>query len=158
MSLPRLIVFPAAGIDYHAARRTTAGAPMPQAEFMEAQAHAIARAAGWIRNADALLITAGAGMGVDSGLPDFRGNEGVRRAYPALGALQRDFQSMASPEAFRDAPLLAWGFYGPRLARYREVEPHGGFAILKRLAARMPHGAFVYTSNVDGQFQKAGFS
>jgi hypothetical protein len=36
--------------------------------------------------ADGLLITAGAGMGVDSGLPDFRGKNGFWRAYPALGA------------------------------------------------------------------------
>ena len=33
----------------------------------------IARAASLIADADALIITAGAGMGVDSGLPDFRG-------------------------------------------------------------------------------------
>ena len=33
---------------------------------------------------DGLLITAGAGMGVDSGLPDFRGREGFWQAYPAL--------------------------------------------------------------------------
>ncbi|NOZ79257.1 MAG: NAD-dependent protein deacetylase, partial [Acidobacteria bacterium] len=32
--------------------------------------------------ADALLITAGAGMGVDSGLPDFRGPEGFWDTYP----------------------------------------------------------------------------
>lgn len=31
------------------------------------------KAAGWLREADGLLITAGAGMGVDSGLPDFHG-------------------------------------------------------------------------------------
>jgi NAD-dependent SIR2 family protein deacetylase len=37
---------------------------------------ALHRAAEWIREADGLLITAGAGMGVDSGLPDFRGTEG----------------------------------------------------------------------------------
>jgi len=37
---------------------------------------AIRQAAAWIRDADGLLITAGAGMGVDSGLPDFRGTEG----------------------------------------------------------------------------------
>ena len=35
-----------------------------------------------IVKADALLITAGAGMGVDSGLPDFRGNKGFWNAYP----------------------------------------------------------------------------
>ena len=41
-------------------------------------------AAELIADADALIIAAGAGMGVDSGLPDFRGNEGFWRAYPAL--------------------------------------------------------------------------
>ncbi|MEO7331763.1 MAG: NAD-dependent protein deacetylase, partial [Minicystis sp.] len=34
------------------------------------------RAASALGEADALLITAGAGMGVDSGLPDFRGTQG----------------------------------------------------------------------------------
>jgi len=44
-----------------------------------------ARAAEYIVQADGLLITAGAGMGVDSGLPDFRGKNGFWHAYPALG-------------------------------------------------------------------------
>ena len=47
-----------------------------------------------LRNADAILITAGAGMGVDSGLPDFRGNQGFWNAYPEAKKtwtiLQRD--------------------------------------------------------------------
>ena len=47
----------------------------------------LALAAEAIREADALLILAGAGMGVDSGLPDFRGSEGFWCAYPPL-ALQ----------------------------------------------------------------------
>ena len=131
---------------------------MLQDDSLGGQAQAISRAAEWVRNADALLVTAGAGMGVDSGLPDFRGDEGLWRAYPALGALQRGFQSMANPDAFRDDAQLAWGFYGHRLKLYRDVEPHRGFAVLRRWAALMQHGAFVYTSNVDGQFQKAGFS
>ena len=37
------------------------------------------KAAQWIAGADALVITAGAGMGVDSGLPDFRGDSGFGR-------------------------------------------------------------------------------
>ena len=41
-------------------------------------------AARLIEAADGLMITAGAGLGVDSGLPDFRGNTGFWRAYPAL--------------------------------------------------------------------------
>ncbi|MCC6532149.1 MAG: NAD-dependent deacetylase [Burkholderiales bacterium] len=115
------------------------------------------RAAELIANADALVITAGAGMGVDSGLPDFRGPEGFWRAYPELGRARMRFEDIASPRAFEDDPRLAWGFYGHRLSLYRDTVPHAGFGILLDVAARLPHGAFVYTSNVDGQFQKAGF-
>lgn len=42
------------------------------------------RAASVIKNAKALVVTAGAGMGVDSGLPDFRGPEGFWKAYPPI--------------------------------------------------------------------------
>lgn len=115
------------------------------------------RAAELIDDADALIIGAGAGMGVDSGLPDFRGDEGFWRAYPALAKAQINFQAIASPDAFRDAPTRAWGFYAHRLALYRRTMPHVGFSLLKRLGDSMPHGCFVFTSNVDGQFQKAGF-
>ncbi len=119
---------------------------------------ACACAAELISIADGILITAGAGMGIDSGLPDFRGNEGFWRAYPALGAKGMRFADIANPQAFRSAPQLAWGFYGHRLQLYRETEPHAGFHALFKLAKEMPNGAFVFTSNVDGQFQKAGFS
>lgn len=50
-------------------------------------AEKIKRAAEVLGAADALLITAGAGMGVDSGLPDFRGREGFWRAYPLIAKL-----------------------------------------------------------------------
>ncbi|MFL9906772.1 SIR2 family NAD-dependent protein deacylase [Paraburkholderia sp. RL17-337-BIB-A] len=125
---------------------------------MTSQTEALNRAAGWLRKADGLLITAGAGMGVDSGLPDFRGTQGLWAAYPALGHAKIPFESIANPKAFAQDPALAWGFYGHRLALYRTIEPHEGFTILKRWADRMAKGSFVYTSNVDGQFQKAGFS
>ena len=117
----------------------------------------IERAAGLIADADALLVTAGAGMGVDSGLPDFRGNEGFWRAYPALGRSRLAFTTMASPDTFDADPALAWGFYGHRLALYRRTPPHAGFALLRRWGERMLHGCAVYTSNVDGHFQRAGF-
>jgi NAD-dependent SIR2 family protein deacetylase len=115
------------------------------------------RSAALIDQADGILITAGAGMGVDSGLPDFRGTEGFWKAYPALAKAGIHFQTIASPEAFRSRPELAWGFYGHRLNLYRRTLPHEGFRILLDLADSMPRGAFVVTSNVDGQFQKAGF-
>lgn len=118
----------------------------------------ILRTAKLLSSADALLITAGAGMGVDSGLPDFRGREGFWKAYPALAHAGIDFEAIANPAAFDADPKRAWGFYGHRLALYRKTAPHAGFELLRTIAGRLRHGAFVVTSNVDGQFQKAGFA
>lgn len=117
----------------------------------------VSQAAQQIAAAEALVIGAGAGMGVDSGLPDFRGDQGFWRAYPAYEKLGMSFVSMANPRWFRTDPEMAWGFYGHRLELYRRTVPHRGFAVLRGWAARMKHGAMVFTSNVDGQFQRAGF-
>ncbi|MGY0196894.1 SIR2 family NAD-dependent protein deacylase [Leptothrix sp. BB-4] len=117
----------------------------------------LVHAAELVDQADALVVAAGAGIGVDSGLPDFRGDSGFWRAYPALGASGLKFTEVASPETFRRDPALAWGFYGHRLALYRRTVPHAGFGILRRWGERMARGLFVYTSNVDGQFQRAGY-
>ena len=68
------------------------------------------QAADLIRHADGMLIGAGAGMGVDSGLPDFRGPEGFWRAYPALREAGLKFSEIASPDT------------GPR--RHRPVRKH----------------------------------
>lgn len=108
-------------------------------------------------DADALLITAGAGMGVDSGLPDFRGNEGFWKAYPPIAKLGISFVDMANPWWFERDPQLAWAFYGHRLNLYRRTEPHEGFHRLLEAGRQKPGGYFVFTSNVDGHFQKAGF-
>src|SRR5207253_10939678 len=102
-----------------------------------------------VEQAEALLIGAGAGMGVDSGLPDFRGPKGFWRAYPACEKLGLSFQAMANPRWFQSDPAFAWGFYGHRLDLYRKTEPHAGFGLLKAWGERMRHGSFVFTSNVD---------
>jgi len=115
------------------------------------------RAALWIEQADGLLITAGAGIGVDSGLPDFRGDEGMWQTYPSLGRQNIGFLDIANPHAFNTDPRTAWGFYGHRLTLYRCAMPHRGFDILRRWSQAKEQGSFVFTSNVDGQFQKAGF-
>ncbi|MBC8736307.1 NAD-dependent deacetylase [Paraburkholderia sp. UCT31] len=115
-------------------------------------------AADWIREADGILITAGAGMGVDSGLPDFRGDHGFWAAYPALKTGGINFHDIANGTAFLRDPVRAWGFYGHRLNLYRRTVPHAGFEILRRWASAKRSGGFVFTSNVDGQFQKAGFA
>jgi NAD-dependent SIR2 family protein deacetylase len=117
----------------------------------------IKHAAQAIQDADALLITAGAGMGVDSGLPDFRGKDGFWRAYPAIAKLGLSFEEMANPSWFKEDPTLAWAFYGHRLNLYQSATPHAGFKQLLEIGRARHKGYFVFTSNVDGHFQKAGF-
>jgi len=109
-----------------------------------------------VEKSDAVVILAGAGMGVDSGLPDFRGTHGLWEEYPELGRRDLDFEEMANPKWFRNDPKLAWAFYGHRLHKYLEVQPHAGFDMLLSLCEKKKD-YFVITSNVDNQFQKAGF-
>jgi len=118
----------------------------------------IVRAAEAIAQADGILIGAGAGMGVDSGLPDFRGNAGFWNAYPEFKSRGLGFQDLANPRWFVDDPAQAWGFYGHRYQLYKTTEPHRGFQHLKGWCDEKRYGGFVFTSNVDGHFQRSGFS
>ena len=117
-----------------------------------------AAAADLIRQASTLVITAGAGMGVDSGLPDFRGNQGFWNAYPMYERLGLSFIQAANPEHFEGDPQFGWGFYGHRTNLYRDTVPHAGFTLLRHWIKTFNLEFFVVTSNVDGQFQKAGFT
>lgn len=117
----------------------------------------IEQAAELIARSRAIWIGAGAGMGVDSGLPDFRGDDGFWNAYPAYRHLGLSFYDLANPRWFAGKPSQAWGFYGHRMQLYRETIPHEGFQILRKWADAKGDNCFVFTSNVDGQFQSAGF-
>src|SRR5438132_2332231 len=64
----------------------------------------IQQAARAVASADALLIAAGAGMGVDSGLPDFRGDQGFWKAYPPYQTLGLRFTALANPHWFATDP------------------------------------------------------
>ncbi len=117
-----------------------------------------AAAAAAVREAELLVITSGAGMGVDSGLPDFRGDRGFWNAYPPYERLGISFVEAANPAHFERDPAFGWGFYGHRTNLYRATVPHAGFGILKGWIDRFALPWFAATSNVDGQFQKAGFA
>lgn len=88
-----------------------------------------------IRKSDGILITAGAGMSVDSGLPDFRSSGGFWNAYPAFREHNLNFQDIATPMSFETHTELIYWFYGHRLVQYRNTTPHEGYQILKRWAA-----------------------
>ncbi|MFA5514845.1 MAG: Sir2 family NAD-dependent protein deacetylase [Desulfuromonadales bacterium] len=116
------------------------------------------QAAAALRKARTLVVTAGAGMGVDSGLPDFRGDHGFWNAYPMYQRLGINFIAAANPTHFERDPAFGWGFYGHRANLYRATVPHPGFHMLRSWIERFNLDCFVVTSNVDGQFQKAGFA
>lgn len=112
-----------------------------------------------INEADVIIITAGAGMGHDSGLPTFRGDAGFWKAYPVLKNKKINFMSIANPAQFNPTSKnlnLAWAFYGHRYNMYMNTTPHIGFDALLNLV-KSKKDYFVVTSNVDGHFQKAGF-
>lgn len=118
----------------------------------------IEQAARVVQEAEVFVITAGAGMGVDSGLPDFRGDHGFWQAYPPYARLGLSFIDCANPEHFDRDPSFGWGFYGHRTNLYRDTIPHDGFHIIMQWIKNNSADYFVVTSNVDGQFQKAGYA
>ncbi len=125
-----------------------------------ALAAALKAAGAVVNHCDALLIVAGAGFGVDSGLPDYRSANGFWRNYPALAKLGLSLEDMSKTAWFETDPALAFGFYRHRAKLYAEAVPHTGFAILKQWASsaeRMNGRCFVFTSNIDSQFERAGF-
>jgi len=106
----------------------------------------LAESANYIRKADVLIITAGAGMGVDSGLPDFRGEKG----------LWKKRENRTQYNDFINNPKKAWYFYGTRYNEYKNTKPHIGFYKLLEIS-KSKKDYYIFTSNVDEHFQKAGF-
>ena len=112
-----------------------------------------------IVDADAIYIGAGAGMGVGSGLGTFRGT--AAGVWPPLEKLGLKFQEMSNPDRFLDTdkygPKLAWSFWQWRYKAYTENEPHSGYSYLLNWTKNKQHPSFVFTSNIDGHFFRAGF-
>jgi NAD-dependent SIR2 family protein deacetylase len=129
---------------------------MPSIRELAVDVAAVRRAAEAIAHADVVVVTAGAGMGVDAGLPDFRGDEGFWRAYPPYERLGLRFVELASPASFHRDLALAWGFYGHRRELYRRTTPHEGYRVARELLEGAPTAGLVFTSNVDGHFARAG--
>ncbi len=116
----------------------------------------IHKAANLMKNANAIAIFAGAGMGVDSGLEQYRGTDGLWTKSISFNNATVNYYDLLKPEAFREKPELAWGLIGSLMERYDSTPLHIGFSILKELISKKEY--FVVTSNIDEHFQKAGFN
>jgi NAD-dependent SIR2 family protein deacetylase len=113
---------------------------------------AVAAAADAIADADAILCTSGAGMGVDCGLGTFRGrNAGVWAPLKALGV---DFSEMSCPDTFEEDPRAAWAFWRFRHQAYTKSAPHEGYRLVKSWGDAKEGGLFAVTSNIDGHWER----
>lgn len=106
-----------------------------------------ARLADAIRAGQPCVVLTGAGVSTESGIPDFRSQEGIWASY--------DPMEVASLDGFRRNPLRVWEFYARRLAVLDEAEPNDGHRALARLEELGLVEAIV-TQNVDGLHQRAG--
>ncbi|GAA4517561.1 NAD-dependent protein deacetylase [Actinoallomurus oryzae] len=103
----------------------------------------------WLRNASAVTVLTGAGISTDSGIPDFRGPQGVWTKDPQAAAMSTIDVYVADPavrrrawRSRRDHP--AWG-----------AEPNAGHRALVDLE-RAGRLRAIVTQNIDGLHQKAG--
>ena len=118
----------------------------------------ITNASNVINNADAILIIAGAGMGIDSGLPDYRGPNGLWNTWHPAKELKLTYEKISTHEIFLDDPCLGWGFQTYLTKLYNDLDPHDGYYKLLDLATnKFKNNYFVITSNVDSQFLQSGF-
>lgn len=96
----------------------------------------------------ASLVTAltGAGISAESGIPTFRGPDGLRNNYRA--------EDLATPEAFSRDPELVWRWYDWRRGIVARAQPNAAHLGLAALEQRQR--VTVVTQNVDGLHGKAG--
>lgn len=104
-------------------------------------------AAGRLARAERVLVLTGAGISAESGVPTFRGPNG----------LWRDFrpEDLATPEAFDRDPRLVWEWYEWRREGISPVRPNRAHLAVAQLEQRTP-GFLLATQNVDGLHAQAG--
>jgi NAD-dependent deacetylase len=106
------------------------------------------RAAAAIAAAGRLLVSSGAGISKESGIPTFRdAQEGLWARF--------DPEQLATEEGFRAAPRRVWGWYAYRRRRVAACAPNAGHRSLALLERRVPE-LVIATQNIDGLHQAAG--
>jgi NAD-dependent deacetylase len=103
----------------------------------------------WIDAAERVAVLTGAGISTDSGIPDFRGPQGLWTRDPKAEKMATLQHYLADPEVRR----LAWQsrLHSPAWT----AEPNAGHRALVSLEQRGKVHALI-TQNVDGLHQKAG--
>jgi NAD-dependent deacetylase len=100
-----------------------------------------------IREAHRLTVLSGAGISAASGIPTFRGGDGLWRRVRA--------ETIATPEAFAADPRLVWEWYDWRRQMLLAARPNPAHEVLARWTRSRP-GVTLVTQNVDGLLERAG--
>jgi len=94
-----------------------------------------------------LVVLTGAGVSAESGVPTFRGPDGLWEGHR--------FEDVATPEAFARDPVLVQRFYNLRRAALPTVQPNAAHRALAELAARWEGDFLLVTQNVDDLHDRA---
>ena len=95
-----------------------------------------------------IVILTGAGISAESGVPTFRGPNGLWEGHRV--------EDVATPEAFARDPVLVQRFYDARRAALACVDPNAAHRALARLEAQWPGELLLVTQNVDDLHERGG--
>ena len=100
-----------------------------------------------IDNASSITVLTGAGISAESGIPTFRGEDGLWRKFRS--------EELATQEAFQRDPKLVWEWYDWRRGLVKEAMPNPGHYALVNLENEKTNFTLV-TQNIDGLHQLTG--
>ena len=95
-----------------------------------------------------IVFVTGAGISQESGIPTFRGKDGLWRNHDAM--------KLATIDAFYDNPKLVWEWYNERRMNIFQAQPNSGHEAIAELEKYAE--VVVLTQNIDGLHQKSGSS
>jgi len=95
-----------------------------------------------------IVAFTGAGISAESGIPTFRGPNGLWRNFSP--------EKLASPEAFARDPRLVWEWYDWRRQIIHKAPPNAGHRALAEIERRAADRFTLVTQNVDGLHERAG--
>jgi NAD-dependent protein deacetylase/lipoamidase len=101
-----------------------------------------------IRRSDRLFVLTGAGISAESGIPTFRGQDGLWEGHR--------LEDVATLQAFTRDPELVWRFYSMRRSVAAGCNPNPGHIALAKLEEKLGERMFVCTQNVDNLHEQAG--
>jgi len=101
-----------------------------------------------ISPSDRLFVLTGAGVSAESGIPTFRGVNGLWRNHR--------IEEVASPYAWARDPRLVWEFYSMRRRMAAGARPNPAHFALAKLEGNLSERLFLCTQNVDNLHEQAG--